>query len=216
MSEDHRLEPRIAVEAATIAASAAASVDSADSRPAVDPFMSTMMESISIYSGVGGITTQRVFTHDSSAVYLRMKNTPIEHVFNGFGEMEFIGLLGTRVTGEVRTVYSAFLEDWNHRNENNPNREAAVDAEVRRQQWRDWWRDNTMFRTQGVNSGFTVAPPQPGVPEPRDLERLFGALEAKFRSSALDNLHLIQIFVPKERETPKHMFSRFNQIAKPL
>ena len=73
-----------------------------------------------------------------------------------------------------------------------------------------------MFRTQGVNSGFMVAPPQPEVPEPRDLEWLFEALGARFRSSSLDSLHLIHIFVPQDGETREHMFSRFNQIAKPL
>ena len=141
--EDHRLEPRRAAEAAALAeavdraACASTVAESAESRPSVVEDNPMAMESIGKYSGVGGVTTQRVFTQDSSVVYLRMKNTPTEHVLNGFVEMDFIGLLGTRITGGARTVQTSFMEVWNSRNEGNPNIEGAVDAEVRRQLWRD-------------------------------------------------------------------------------
>ena len=91
-----------------------------------------------------------------------------------------------------------------------------VDAETRCQLWRNRRCDNTDFRTQGVNSGFVVAPFEPNMEEPRDLERFFGALEERFRSSALDNLNQIHGFVLEEKETAEHMFSHFNYIAKPL
>ena len=174
------------------------------------------VEAISKYSGVGEIATQRVFTQDSTDVYGRMVNTPQEHILAGFGQMEFISLLGTRCTGEARTVHSSFTKDWSATIPNNPNRDAAVDAERRRQLWRDWRRDNAAFRTQRVNSGFAAAPPQPEEPEPRDVQRFFDALEARFQSSSLDSLNLIQRFTPEANEAPEHMFSRFNQIAKAI
>ena len=91
------------------------------------------MDSITKYSGVGGGGARRVFQQDSSTIYERMSNTPAEHVLNGFGQLEFLGLLAKRLTGEARTVYSSHMEEWKFRNENNPNHAAAVDAEARRQ-----------------------------------------------------------------------------------
>ena len=73
-----------------------------------------------------------MFVQDANTVYERMSNTPAEHVLNGFGQVEFLGLLATRLTGEAKTVYSSHVAKWNHRDENNPNHAAAVEAEARR------------------------------------------------------------------------------------
>ena len=185
-------------EAQIVAEAQLASTAETVAQNSADPYGLSSMEVIPKYSGVGGGGARRVFIQDSNKVYERMSNTPAEHVLNSFGQLEFLGLLATRLTGEARTVFSSHMEEWNHRNENNPNHAAAVEAEAIRQLWRDWRRDNTAFRVQGLNSGFTVAPLQPEVPEPRDLERFFDALEARFQSSTLDNLGLIQRFTPEE------------------
>lgn len=174
------------------------------------------MESIARYFGVGGGSTQRIFKQDTNVVHQRMLRSPIEHVLVGFGQREYIQLLGTWLSGEARTVLSSFLDEWNFEDVDTPNRATAQDAEVRRQQWRDQCRVDTCYRTQQANFGFDAAPPLPKVDESRDVERLFDAIEARFRSSALDDLNLIQQFMPEDNETAEHMFPRFNHIAKPL
>ena len=70
------------------------------------------MEGISKYSGVGGGLSQRHFKQDAKAVYNKMLRDPQEHLMIGFGQWEFITLLGSRLTGEARTVHAFFMEMW--------------------------------------------------------------------------------------------------------
>ena len=70
--------------------------------------------------------------------------------------------------------------------------------------------------TSRAQSGFTHAPAEPNENEPRDLERFFDDLEARFKSSTTENLIAMQNFKPLALETPERMFARFNMLAKPL
>ena len=47
-------------------------------------------------------------------------------------------------------------------------------------------------------------------------ELFFADLQARFRSSAIENLAALQNFVPMLNETPERMFARFNVLAEPL
>ena len=174
------------------------------------------MEAIQRYSGVGGGTTQKSFKQDTKAVYSKMLRDHREHLLAGFGQWEFLGLLGPRMQGEARAVHVAFMERWDFDDADNQDLEVAQDAERRRQLWRDFRRDNTAYMTLRAQSGFTHAPAQPDENEPRDLDRFFDDLEARFKSSTTENLTAMQNFKPLALETPERMFARFNVLAKPL
>ena len=175
-----------------------------------------LMEGIQKYSGVGGGTTQRSFKQDTKAFYKRMLRDHREHLLAGFGQWEFLGLLGPRMQGEARAVHVAFMERWDFEDEGNQDLEVARDTERRRQLWRDFRRDNAAYMTLRAQSGFNQAPAEPVENEPRDLERFFDDLEARFKSSSTENLTAMQNFKPLSQETPERMFARFNMLAKPL
>ena len=124
--------------------------------------------------------------------------------------------MGPRLGGEARTVHALFMERWDFEDEDNPHAPEAMDAERRRQLWRLYRRDNAAFPTLRAQSGFNVQPPEPDEAEPRDMERFFAELEARFRTSSSENLSAIQSFAPLVNETAERMFARFNVIAKPL
>ena len=53
-----------------------------------------------------------------------MLRTPLEQQLNGFGEWEFISLLGEVLRGEAKDVLASFLDKWDFENEENENWEA--------------------------------------------------------------------------------------------
>ena len=103
------------------------------------------MEGIPRYTNAGGGLSQRQFKQDAKAVYNKMLRDPQEHLIVGFGQWEFITLMGPRLGGEARTVHALFMETWDIENEENPHALEAVDAERRRQLWRLYRRDNATF-----------------------------------------------------------------------
>ena len=87
------------------------------------------MECIEKYSVTGGGLTQRQFKQDAKAVYNAMLRDPQQHLITGFGQWEFIGLMGSRLTGEARTVHASFLERWDFDDLDNPMYLDAEDVE---------------------------------------------------------------------------------------
>lgn len=124
--------------------------------------------------------------------------------------------MGSRLTGEARTVHASFLEKWDFEDIDNPMFLDAEDVERRRQLWRHSRKENAAFTTMRAMSGMPEPPPEPLEPEPRDLERFFADLEARFRSSPVENLAAIQNFALGPNETSERTFARFNVLAKPL
>ena len=174
------------------------------------------METIQKYSGLGGGIARITFKQDAQAVYSKMLRDSNEHLISGFGQMEFLALLGPRLSAEARTVHVQFMDTWSVDDADNPDLATAEHAENRRQLWRNYRRDQAAFSTMRAQSGFTTSPPPPTENEPRDLERFFESLEARFRSSNTENLNAIQKFQPLTNETPERMFARYNMLAKPL
>ena len=78
------------------------------------------MEGIHKYSSVGGGTTQKSFMQDTKAVYNFFLQDHREHLLAGFGQWEFLGLLGPRTQGEARAVHVAFMEKWDFEDLENP------------------------------------------------------------------------------------------------
>ena len=102
----------------------------------------SVIQGITRYSGAGG-STQKAFIREVRAAYERMKNTSTEHELNGFGEMEFIRLFSSVLVGEAKDVLSAYLDDWDHENEDNENHKAADNAERRIVKWRAYQWERT-------------------------------------------------------------------------
>ena len=173
------------------------------------------MQGITKYSGEGG-SVQRSFIRELRVVYHRMLRTPLEQQLNGFGEWEFISLLGEVLRGEAKDVLASFMDRWDFENEDNENWEAADDAERGRQIWREYRCDLTAYKSLRTGSGYHVEPVKPWENEPRDLDIFIDDLQARFRSSTTENLSLITYFRPISGETPERMFARFNLLAKPL
>ena len=105
---------------------------------------SATMETITKCYGGGG-AVQRSFVRDIKAVYQKMLRDPREHQMNGFGEWEYVGLIGGILLGEARDVHAAFLDTWNFEDVDNTNYQAAVDAERRRTIWREYRRDREAY-----------------------------------------------------------------------
>ena len=95
------------------------------------------MEGIIKYAGAGG-SQQKNFFRELRAAYERRKNTSAEHELEGFGEMEFVKQYGPTLIGEAKDVLSAYLDDWDHENEDNENLRAPENAERRRVKWREY------------------------------------------------------------------------------
>ena len=55
------------------------------------------MEGIPKHTGGGGRLSQRQFKQDAKAVYNKMLRDPQEHLIVGFGQWEFITLMGPRL-----------------------------------------------------------------------------------------------------------------------
>ena len=178
-------------------------------------FAMSAIQGITRYSGGGG-STQKTFIHEVRAAYERMKNSSAEHELNGFGEMEFIKLLSSKLDEESKDVLSAFLDDWDHDNEDNKNHRAAENAETGRILWRAYQCDRTAWKKLRKNSGFESEPGRPDGDEPRDLERFLEVLTSRFKSSTTENLNLLTRFKIEKDDTPERLFARFNLIVKPL
>ena len=56
------------------------------------------METVQKHSGLGGGITRTTFKQDAKAVYNKMLRDSNEHLISGFGQWEFLALLGPRVT----------------------------------------------------------------------------------------------------------------------
>ena len=148
------------------------------------------IQGITRYSGGGG-SAQKFFIREARAAYEQMKNSSTEHELNGFGEIEFIKLLSSNLDGESKDILSAFLDDWDHENEDNENHRAADNAKTRRIMWRTYQCDRTAWKKLRKNSGFESEPGRPDCDEPRDLERFIEALTSRFKSSTTENLNLL-------------------------
>ena len=110
------------------------------------------MENITKYSGGGG-PVQRAFIRYIKAVYLKMLRDPREHQMDGFGQWEYLGLVGGLLSNEARDVHSAFIDKWDFEDVDNPNFQAADDAERRRTIWREYRRDREAYMRLRAASG---------------------------------------------------------------
>lgn len=86
------------------------------------------MQGITKYSGGGG-SVQKKIIRELRAAYDQRKQTPSEHESDGFGEWEFIGQLGTVMSGEAKDVHSAWVDKWDLNSLENENIKAAEYAE---------------------------------------------------------------------------------------
>lgn len=95
------------------------------------------MEGIPKYSDVGGGATQKTFKQDAKTVRARMLRDPTGHLLAGFGQLEFLTLLGSKLSGEARGVHVAFMDTWDFENADNPAIAEAQDVEESHQLWRN-------------------------------------------------------------------------------
>ena len=173
------------------------------------------MDAIQRYSGGGG-SAQRTFMQDCRTALAELLRDWKEQQLDGFGQWEFLQLLGRVLSGEARDVHLAFMEEWDPVAENNPNRENALILEHDRQLWRLYRREKSAFFSLRKNSGIQSEPQAPQVAEPEDLNEFFDHLQARFKLSTTENLSAMQTFRPQPGETPERMFARFNILAKSL
>ena len=91
----------------------------------------------------------------------------------GFGQWEFLNLLGVSVSGGAEDVHLTFMEKWDFENDYTKYRIDAKAAEVRRMGWREYRRHASAFLTLWAQSGLTKLLDLPTQRGPRDLERFF-------------------------------------------
>ena len=173
------------------------------------------MQGITKYSG-GGRSVQKNCIRELRAVYDQRKRTPAEHELDGFGEWEFIGQLGTIMSGEAKDVHTAWVDKWDFDSSENENIQAAEFVERRRQEYREWRSNRTAWKKLRAHSGFTSEPIKPTCDEPRDIDRLIKDIQIRFKSSTTENLDNLTKFTIAPDENAERMFARFNIIAKPL
>lgn len=78
--------------------------------------MISEMETLSKYRGGDG-TDQTAFMCNARTIYHRMKLDPNNHRMEGFGEWEFVKMLGVALIGEAGEVHNAFLKNRDPNNE---------------------------------------------------------------------------------------------------
>ena len=109
---------------------------------------------------------------------------------DGFGQWEFLGLLGVTLQGEAQDVHTACTEHWDlDLTYGEANRRARC-AEGRRVMWRGYRKQKAAWATMRLNSSLTAQP----VEELEDLEEFFHALTQRFRMSTTQNLSLLHSF----------------------
>lgn len=172
------------------------------------------MENIQGYAGGGG-AAQRQFLQDMKAVFAKMMRDPNQHLLVGLCQLEFLKLVGSRLTGEARQVLTTFLEHCDFEDLRSPILVDAVDIERRRQLWREHRRDTSAW-SLNRGTGGPARPVEPVEHEPSGFSRFFDALEARLKISTNENLAQVQSFKIKLGETPDRMFCRFYQLVKPL
>ena len=145
-----------------------------------------------------------------------MLRDPQHHRIEGFGQWEFLSLLGVTLGGEAREVHNSFLDEWSFEDRHNPNYWRARRAERTRDLWRTHRCDRAAFKTIRLQSGFDSEPLPPTMREPDDLENFIADLQERFRSSTTEDLSSFHGFRPYANEGLEHMFARFNLVAKPL
>ena len=173
------------------------------------------MKNLTQYPGGGG-GPQSVYCRDVRSIYLAMRDDPMRPRIEGFWEWEFMRLLGSTVTGEVREVHNAYMDEWNFTDCSNPNFRRARRAERLRAIFRVYRRDRSAFLSLRAQSGIAVEPVAPDAREPTDIEDFLFDLQERFRSSTTQQLAPIHTFEPVPNEGLERMFSRFNLIARPL
>ena len=173
------------------------------------------MNRIEKYSGGGGAPIAS-YCRDTRSTYLSMRDDPMRQRIEGFGEWEFMMLLGTTLTGEAREVHNAYMDDHSFTNRSNPHYRRARRAERIRVLWRVYRRDRSAFLSLRAQSGIAVEPTRPEEPEPEDIEDFLFDLQERFRSSTTQILASIHTFRPEANEGLERMFARFNLIARPL
>ena len=164
------------------------------------------MNNLAMYAGGGGAEGTN-FARDSRTIYLTMRDDPMKQRIEGFGQFDFLKLLGTRLTGEAREVHNAHRDEWKPGDRSNPNFRRARRAERKRAIWRIYRRDRSTYLSLRSQSGFDVEPAEPDFPEPADLEDFLFDLQDRFRSSTSQNLASIHDFQAKKNEGLEQMFA---------
>ena len=99
--------------------------------PVVTPTAILTMNNLTIYGGGGGRDGTN-FARDARRIYVTMRADPTTQRLKGFGQWDFVKLLGTRLTREAREVHNAYVDEWTHRDRTNPNYRRARRAERKR------------------------------------------------------------------------------------
>ena len=123
---------------------------------------------------------------------------PREHQLEGFGQWEFLTILGFTLSGEASDVH---MDKWDFKNKDNEYRMDARAAEARRMVRREPLNDKTAFLTLQDQSGLAALPNLPLEREPRDFDRFFDEMQTRFRLSTTESLTTIQNFRPFPYET---------------
>ena len=86
-------------------------------------FLLVVMEAIQRYSYGGGALQ---IIRDSWVTYQRTLRNPREQQLEGFGQWEFLTLLGATLTREARDVHNSFIEGWDFENDDDENYDTAL------------------------------------------------------------------------------------------
>ena len=84
-----------------------------------------------MYEGGGGRDGAN-FSRDARTIYLTMRADPTNQRLEGFGQWEYVKLLGTRLKGEAREVHNSYVDEWTPGDRTNPNFRRARRAERKR------------------------------------------------------------------------------------
>ena len=83
---------------------------------------------------------------NARTIYNRLKLDPNNHRMEGFGEWEFVEMLGVALIGEARDVHNTFLKSWDSNNERLPEARRNRRTEERRVIWREYRQDQAASR----------------------------------------------------------------------
>ena len=175
------------------------------------------------YDGNGG-NERRVFIKDAKVGWKALVADPTRHVSIGFTHFDYLETLGTKLASQARRLLDNYVEKWDCTNVAHVNNPAAVDKEIARKIWRNYYKDKVVYDLGQVQNaliqgaGVPINPALDNVVtlEPPDLEKFLKIIQDTFQAASAVYLGDLKNFKPVPRETVLKLADRFDEVAQPL
>ena len=175
------------------------------------------------YEGNGG-NEQRVLIKEAKVGWKAVVADPTRQVSIGFTQFDYLETLGAKLAGQARRLLDNYVDKWDCTNVAHVNNPTAVDREIARQIWRNYYKEKAIYDLGQVQNALIQGARVPIDPvldtvvtlEPPDLEEFLKIIEDTFQAASAIYLDDLKNFKPVPRETLLKLADRFDEVAQPL